>query len=110
VESDTTQVGPQPTGEGEDLLFGKVTTGTATAPVRTLGGWSSLSRQAIERTSVNVLDLTFTALANKYAKAVETLTRGTLTTAYNGATATALDEIEGDLSTQDGLIELLIDL
>lgn len=104
VESDTTQVGIQ-ANEGDDLLYGKVTVGTATAPVRTLGGWTSLSRQAIERTSVNVLDLTFTALANKYAKAIETLTRGAITAALPGTEA-----IEADLTTQDGVVTALIDL
>lgn len=104
VESDTTQVGVQ-VAEGDDLLYGKVAIGTRTAPVRTLGGWSSLSRQAIERTSVNVLDLTFTALANKYAKAIETLTRSTLTSAVANAAV-----VEGDLTDQDGVVTWLIDL
>lgn len=104
VESDTTQVGVQ-AAEGDDLLFGKVSIGTETAPVKTLGGWSSLSKQSIERTSVNVLDLTFTALANKYATAIETLTRQTVNAAVTGAA-----EVEGDLADQDGVVTWLIDL
>lgn len=104
LKADSTQVGIQ-AAEGDDLLFGKVSIETKTAPVKTLGGWSSLSRQAIERSNVGILDTTFTALAVKYAKAVETLTRSTLTTALGTA-----DEIEGDLSTQDGILAALIDL
>lgn len=104
VETDTTQVGVQAL-EGDDLLYGKVSIGTDTAPVRTLGGWTSLSRQAIERTSVNVLDLSFRAMALKYARAIELLTRSTVTTAL----ATA-DSVEGDLTTQDGVLATLIDL
>lgn len=104
LKSDSTQVGVQ-AAEGDDLLFGKVAIEPDTAPVKTLGGWSSLSRQAIERSNVGILDTTFTALAVKYAKAVETLTRTTLTTALGTA-----DEIEGDLSTQDGILAALIDL
>lgn len=53
--SDTTSVTEQ-SGEGEDLAFGKVTITTDTAPVGTFGGYTRLSRQAIERSSINTLD------------------------------------------------------
>lgn len=109
LKSDTTQVGVQ-AAEGDDLLFGKVSLGTTTAPVETLGGWTQLTRQEIERSSVGVLDFSFRAMALRYFRAVETLTRATLTAAYNDATATALAEVEADMSTQDGVVEGLIDL
>lgn len=109
LESDTTQVDEQ-AAEGDDLLYGKVSLGTTTAPVKTLGGWTELTRQEIERSSVNVLDFSFRAMALKYAKAIETMTRNVLTAAYNDATATALAEVEADMSTQDGVVEGLIDL
>ncbi|WP_431473017.1 HK97 family phage prohead protease [Ornithinimicrobium sp. W1665] len=109
LADDTTQVDVQ-AAEGDDLLYGKVDLGTATAAVKTLGGWTQMTRQEIERSSVNVVDFSFRAMALRYAKAVETLTRGTLTAAYNDATATALAEIEADLTTQDGVVEGLIDL
>lgn len=104
LESDTTQVGVQ-AAQGDDLLFGKVAITTETAPVKTLGGWSSLSRQAIERSSVGVLDTTFQALYLKYARAVELLTRTSVTAGLVGA-----DEVEADLTTQDGVVMALLDL
>lgn len=104
LESDTTQVGVQ-ANEGDDLLFGKVSISTETAPIKTLGGWSSLSRQAIERTNVGILDTTFTALAEKYGRAVEAQARLALQ-----AGIAAADELQGDLTTQDGIVALLLEL
>lgn len=69
--------------EGDDLAFGKVSTTTQTAPVKTLGGYSTLSRQEIERASNNMLDLTLRAQAIQVGKALNTLTR----TAYTDAVA-----------------------
>ena len=109
LKSDTTDVDVQ-AAEGDDLVYGQLQIDTATAPVKTLGGWTELSRQAIERTTVGVLDFTFRAMYLKYAKAVEALTRSALTTAYNDSTAKALAEVEGDLTTQDGVVAALIDL
>lgn len=109
LDADTTQVGVQ-AAEGDDLLYGKVSLGTTTAPVKTLGGWTQLTRQEIERSSVGVLDFSFRAMYLKYARAVETMTRAVLTAAYNDATATALAEVEADLSTQDGVVAGLIEL
>lgn len=43
--------------EGDNLVMGKLSTETATAPVKTFGGYTELSRQAIERTRANILDL-----------------------------------------------------
>lgn len=108
LESDTTQVGVQ-AAEGDDLLYGKLSIGTETAPVKTLGGWTSLSRQAIERTTVGVLDFTFRAMYLKYARAVETLARQALTTAFN-ATTNPLDTVPIQMDTQDGILEGLITL
>lgn len=109
LSSDTTDVDIQ-AAEGDNLAYGKLAITTKTAPVVTLGGWTELSRQAIERTTVGVLDFTFRAMYLKYAKAVEALTRSSLTTAFNDSTATALDEVEGDLTTQDGVVAALVDL
>lgn len=109
LEANTITVEEQE-AEGDDLVYGKLAIGTATAPVKTLGGWTDLSRQAIERTSVNVLDFTFRALYLAYARAVETLTRATLDAAYAASGAGALAEVEGDLTTQDGVLAALIDL
>ena len=108
--ADTTAVDVQ-AKEGDDLVYGKVTLETKTAPVVTLGGWAELSRQAIERTTVSVLDFTFQAMYLKYARAVEALTRAALTAAYNDATAAnKLARGPRRPDHQDGVVEGLIDL
>lgn len=63
LKTDTTQVTEQ-AAEGDDLAFGKVSVETKTAPVKTYGGYSTLSRQEIERTTnINMLNLTLRAMA-----------------------------------------------
>lgn len=49
--------------EGDDLASGQVTLTTRTAPVRTYGGYTELTRQAIERSSLPVLNRSLEALA-----------------------------------------------
>lgn len=61
VTSDTTAVGKQET-EGSELSFGKVTFGTKTADINTYGGYTSLSRQTIERSTTPMLNTAITAL------------------------------------------------
>lgn len=109
LESDTTQVGVQ-ANEGDNLLFGKVSIDTRNAPVVTLGGWSSLSRQAIERASVGVLDTTWEALFEKYGRASEAYARARLTAALAATGPAALAEVTADLTTQDGIVAMVLDL
>lgn len=66
LKTDTTQVAEQAT-QGADLVSGKVTLEAASAPVKTYGGYTELSLQLIERSTVPSLDTTLTALALKYA-------------------------------------------
>ena len=77
VTSDTTQTAKQ-TAEGSTLTFGKVGFGTKTADIDTYGGYTTLSRQAIERSTVAVLNTALRALTNSYAKATETAVRTAL--------------------------------
>ena len=49
--------------EGDDLVLGKVELQNASTPVGTYGGYTSLSRQTIERASVNVLQRHLEAMA-----------------------------------------------
>lgn len=42
--------------EGTDLQMGKVTTKKRSTPIKTFGGYTELTRQAIERTRINLLD------------------------------------------------------
>lgn len=67
LDADTTQVGEQ-LAEGDDLIYGKLTLKEANSPVKTYGGWTELSRQAIERATVPALNITLRALALRYAR------------------------------------------
>ena len=109
LKSDTTQVGVQ-ANEGDDLLFGKVSIETKTAPVDTLGGWSAMSRQAIERASVSVLDTLFEALHERYGQASEAYVRARFNAAVTATGAGKLAEVTADLTTQDGIVALVLDL
>ena len=54
VSEDTTAVDKQ-TAEGAALTFGKVKFGTKTADINTYGGYTTLSRQTIERSTTPML-------------------------------------------------------
>ena len=60
--ANTVQVTEQ-AAEGDDLPYGKVTLTTKTAPVKTYGGYVQLTRQAIERSTLPVLNRSLEALA-----------------------------------------------
>lgn len=77
LDADTTAVGVQ-AAEGDALSFGKVSVTTATAPVVTYGGYTSMSRQEIERANVNILDKAFSAMGAKYAAATNSAVRAAL--------------------------------
>jgi len=77
VQNDTTDVDEQ-AAQGDTLATGKLDLTTATAPVKTYGGYASLSKQVIERSSVAYLDATFRALAIKYANVTNAAARATL--------------------------------
>lgn len=62
LKSNTIQIAEQE-NEGDDLVYGKVQITTRNAPVKTVGGYTKLSRQTIERSSVNMLDTNLRALA-----------------------------------------------
>jgi len=51
------------TNEGDDLQIGKISTREKTTPVKTFGGYTSLTRQAIERTRVNLLQVHLNGMA-----------------------------------------------
>ena len=111
LKSDTTQVTKQ-ASEGTDLAYGKVAIETATADVETYGGYSELSRQVIERSDVGILDTTFTALAVKYATAIETKVRTVLNAAFDASGAGALQSVTLPSTGDDDIkwISALIDV
>ena len=49
--------------EGDDLPLGKVTTKDRATPIKTFGGYTKLTRQAIERTRINLLDVHLRGMA-----------------------------------------------
>lgn len=110
---DTTKV-EQQTAEGADLPFGKVTIGHDTAGVGTYGGYTQLTRQEIERMSINMLDLAWQAMTATYGKRIELLGRGIFTAAHVNALASennkvALRAAMGDANAVDWLA-LVLDL
>lgn len=74
VASDTATVDKQE-NEGDALQFGKVTFGTKSASIETYGGYTTLSRQTIERSTTPMLNTALAALRNAYAKATENKVR-----------------------------------
>lgn len=77
VSTDTTAVAKQAT-EGNALQFGKVTFDTKSVSIDTYGGYTTLSRQVIERSTTPMLNTALAALRNAYAKATETAVRNYL--------------------------------
>ena len=89
VSANTLDVDVQ-AAQGDTLVFGKLSLATMTSPVKTVGGWTDISRQTIERSSVAYVDAAFRAMAIEYGKQtnemfIENLEAGT----YNTADATA---------------------
>lgn len=73
----TTETGTvqQQVNEGDDLAFLEVALGTRSATVRTVGGYTSLTRQLIERSTVAYLDTALRYLGIQYADAFEKYVR-----------------------------------
>lgn len=102
LKSNTVQVGVQP-GEGEDLPFGKVQLETKTAPVVTLGGYTGLSFQAIQRSNLPLVGRTMEALAVAAARAKKQRVRNAFITAYESqVTAGNTVELKGSGSSDWG--------
>jgi HK97 family phage prohead protease/HK97 family phage major capsid protein len=68
IDSNTLAVGEQDP-ENEALSFGNLTFETVSATVKTYGGYTTFSRQYVERSQVNTLDQVFQGLALAYAGA-----------------------------------------
>lgn len=68
INSNTLAVGEQ-NPEGEELSFGNLTFQVVSADVKTYGGYTSFTKQYVERSQINTLDAVFEALAIQYAKA-----------------------------------------
>lgn len=79
INSNTLAVGQQDP-ENEALSFGNLTFETVSATVKTYGGYTTFSRQYVERSQVNTLDQVFQGLALAYAGA----TNAALVSTLNG--------------------------
>lgn len=91
IDSNTLAVGQQDP-ENEALSFGNLTFETVSATVKTYGGYTTFSRQYVERSQVNTLDQVFQGLALAYAGAT------------NGALVTAIGALDftGKIFDADG--------
>jgi HK97 family phage prohead protease len=77
IDTNTLAIGAQ-AAEGDALSYGKITLTSATAPINTYGGYTDMSRQVVERSSVNYVDTAFRAMVAKYASATNAAVRAKL--------------------------------
>jgi HK97 family phage prohead protease/HK97 family phage major capsid protein len=77
VSANTLAVGVQDP-ENEELSVGNIAIDTVSSPVVTYGGYTSMSRQVVERSTVNFVDTAIRALAIQYAKATNAKVISTL--------------------------------
>lgn len=96
------------TAEGADLSSGKVQIETKTATIETFGGWTELTRQVIERSSVSYLDTALRALAIAAGKSQALGRRAALAEAV-AAQTTAANTIELSANTFVGWFSAIVD-
>jgi hypothetical protein len=94
VKTNTIDVAKQD-AEADYLNFGKLTLESKTSPVETYGGYTAMSRQAIERSSLNYLDTVFRAFAIAYAKQTNAAVVAALSAGTGYGTATAANTAKG---------------
>jgi HK97 family phage major capsid protein len=99
IDSNTLAVGQQDP-ENEALSFGNLTFETITAPVKTYGGYTSFSRQYVERANINTLNEVFRGLSLAYANTTNT----SLVTYLDGLTWTG-KVFDADGGTPSSLAE-----
>lgn len=111
IDTNTLSVAEQ-AAEADTLAYGKLTLTSATAPIKTYGGYTDMSRQVVERSSIAYVDTAFRAMVAKYASATNAAVRakliasaGDINTVALGswaaddvieALATAATEVNGD--------------
>ncbi|PYY63350.1 hypothetical protein DEJ30_13970 [Curtobacterium sp. MCPF17_003] len=99
LKSNSVQVATQ-ANEGDNLVFGKVAFDQEYADVKTFGGYTELSRQVIERSSINHLNHTLTAQANSAAAYLDANFRAEYT-AEVAAQTTAGNTVVLDVTSTD---------
>lgn len=104
VKTTTGSVGKQ-NAEGDALAYMEIALDTGTSPVATYGGYSSLSRQSIERSDLAYLDAVLRYQALQYAKSTETAGR----TAFLAMTGIAQSFPKLSVAKAKDWINLVID-
>ena len=106
LNSDTSAIEEQ-VAEGDSLTFGKIDLTSATANIKTYGGYTAMTRQLIERSSVAYVDAAFRAMAAAYAKKTNNVVKdyinslGTTSTSSVAAwSADAIIEMLADSATK----------
>ena len=89
--------------EGDTLAYGAIEITSATSPIKTYGGYTNMSRQLVERSSVNYVDAAFRAMVAKYAAVTNAAARTHLGTAtgFNTSSVASWDA--------DAILEMLAD-
>lgn len=91
LTANTLVAGEQP-AEGEDLPGpGKVALATKSEPIKTLGGWTELTRQVIERSKLPYLDTVMKALGLAYIKASNADFRARILEVIDGQASNAIE-------------------
>lgn len=92
--------------ENANLQYGEMKFDSDTAPVETFGGYTTKSRQEVERSAMQVVEKWFTRMGHMWARRSE----AALVTATAGAAAHVLADVGvDDLTTADGWIDFIID-
>jgi len=106
LNSDSSAIEEQE-AEGDSLTFGKIDLTSATANIKTYGGYTAMTRQLIERSSVAYVDAAFRAMAAAYAKKTNNVVKayinsltGTSTSSVGAWSADAIIEMLADSATK----------
>lgn len=106
LNSDSSAIEEQ-VAEGDELTFGKIDLTSATANIKTYGGYTAMTRQLIERSSIAYVDAAFRAMAAAYAKKTNNVVKayinslsGTSTSSVAAWSADAIIEMLADSATK----------
>ena len=102
LNSDTSEIAEQ-VAEGDSLTFGKIDLTSATANIKTYGGYTAMTRQLIERSSVAYVDAAFRAMAAAYAKKTNNVVKDYI----NSLATTSTSSVAA--WSADAIIEMLAD-
>lgn len=103
LDTDTSTVDEQ-AAEADTLAFGKISLTSATAPIKTIGGYTEMSRQVIERSSIAYVDTAFRAMVAAYAKKTNNMAKAALV-----ANAGNFNTASVSAWSADAIIEALAD-